>query len=116
MYVCGVTPYDEVHLGHARCYVSFDFIRRTLRHLGFTVRHIQNFTDIDDKIIQRAADRKETPEVLAERFIADYHDKMDKLNVLRADAYPRVTGHIPSIIKFIEKLVQKDRAYPAGAT
>jgi len=112
MYVCGVTPYDEVHLGHARCYVSFDFIRRSLKRLGFTVTHVQNFTDIDDKIIQRARERGEEPTALAERYIDDYFAQMDKLNILRADNYPRVTGHMKEIIGFIDRLVANGFAYP----
>ncbi len=112
MYVCGVTPYDECHLGHARCYVTFDFIRRALKHLGFTVTYVQNFTDIDDKIIKRAQERGEDPSTLAERFIHDYFDKMDKLNIQRADAYPKVTENIPQIVGFIERLVEKGLAYP----
>lgn len=114
MYVCGVTPYDECHLGHARCYVTFDFIRRALKRLGYRVTCVQNFTDIDDKIIHRAAEKGESPAVLAERFIADYFDKMDRLNVLRADAYPRVTAHVPAVVTFIERLVAKKLAYVAG--
>jgi len=112
LYVCGVTPYDDCHLGHARCYVVFDFVRRALERLGYRVRHVQNFTDIDDKIIKRAAERGEQPADLAERHIADYFDKMDRLNVRRADLYPRVTGHIPQIVSFIERLVKKKLAYP----
>ena len=114
MYVCGVTPYDRVHLGHGRCYVSFDFIRRVLRRLGYEVRHVQNFTDVDDKIIKRAAEAGESPRVLTDRFIADYFDKMDRLNVLRADAYPRVTETIPDIVAFIGALVEREAAYVLG--
>jgi cysteinyl-tRNA synthetase len=113
MYVCGVTPYDECHLGHARCYVTFDFVRRALGRLGYSVTCVQNFTDIDDKIIQRARERGETPSALAERYIADYFDKMDRLNVRRADAYPRVTEHVPAVVAFIERLVAKKLAYVA---
>ncbi|MBK8576571.1 MAG: cysteine--tRNA ligase [Elusimicrobia bacterium] len=114
MYVCGITPYDECHVGHARCYVTFDFIRRALKRLGYHVTCVQNFTDIDDKIIQRAAQKGESPAALADRYIADYFDKMDQLNVLRADAYPRVTAHVPAVIAFIERLVAKKLAYAAG--
>ena len=111
LYVCGVTPYDECHLGHARCYVTFDFVRRALTRLGYTVTHVQNFTDIDDKIIARAAKNGETPQSLAERCTADYFDKMDRLNVARAHHYPRVTQHIPAILRMVETLVQKGLAY-----
>jgi cysteinyl-tRNA synthetase len=114
MYVCGITPYDECHLGHARCYVTFDFIRRALKRLGYRVTCVQNFTDIDDKIIQRAAEKGETPAALAERHIADYFEKMDRLNVLRADAYPRVTACVPDVVAFIERLVEKKLAYVVG--
>ncbi len=114
MYVCGVTPYDSVHLGHGRCYVTFDFVRRVLTRLGYAVAYVQNFTDIDDKIIRRAAEKGETPRALADRYIADYFDKMDKLNVRRADVYPRVTETIPPIVSFVEKLVAKGSAYVLG--
>jgi cysteinyl-tRNA synthetase len=111
MYVCGVTPYDRCHLGHGRCYVTFDFVRRSLARLGYEVTHVQNFTDVDDKIIKKANDSGESPAAVAERFIADYFDKMDKLNVLRAGSYPRVTGHIPQITAFIARLVASGMAY-----
>ncbi len=111
MYVCGVTPYDECHLGHARCYVTFDFIRRALQRLGYRVTYVQNFTDIDDKIIKRAQERGEDPSALAERYIQDYFDKMDRLNVQRADAYPRVTQYVPKITAFIQRLLDKGVAY-----
>lgn len=114
MYVCGVTPYDACHLGHARCYVTFDFIRRALTRLGYAVTHVQNFTDIDDKIIHRAAERGESPAALADRYIADYFDKMDRLGVRRAEVYPRVTKSLPAIVAFIERLIAKGLAYAAG--
>ncbi|MFH1368079.1 MAG: cysteine--tRNA ligase [Elusimicrobiota bacterium] len=111
MYVCGVTPYDEVHLGHARAYVAFDIIRRHFEHSGFKVRFIQNFTDVDDKIIKRAGELKEAPSKLADRFTADYFAQMEKLNVKKADAYPKVTETIPKIISFIQTLIEKGFAY-----
>jgi cysteinyl-tRNA synthetase len=111
MYVCGITPYDECHLGHARCYVTFDFVRRALTRLGFQVTCVQNFTDIDDKIIHRAAEKNESPGALADRYIADYFEKMDQLNVLRADAYPRVTAYVPEVVAFVERLLAKKLAY-----
>jgi cysteinyl-tRNA synthetase len=114
MYVCGVTPYDRCHLGHGRCYVTFDFVRRSLKRLGYAVTCVQNFTDIDDKIIKKANESGETPSAVSERYIADYFDKMDKLNVQRADAYPRVTQTIPQTVAFIERLVKKGLAYPAA--
>ena len=112
MYVCGITPYDEVHLGHARAYVTFDIIRRHLANSGYKVTYVQNFTDIDDKIIKRANDRKISPKQLAEENIQNYFSNMDRLNVMRADKYPRVSETIPEIVKFIERLIEKNAAYP----
>ena len=114
MYVCGITPYDYCHLGHARCYVAFDVIRRTLKRFGYNVTYVQNFTDIDDKIIKRAKELKENPKELAARYIADFEKQMGALNVLPADKYPRVTGHIPEIQGLIAKLIEKGMAYPVG--
>ncbi|OGR80027.1 MAG: cysteine--tRNA ligase [Elusimicrobia bacterium RIFCSPLOWO2_02_FULL_39_32] len=112
MYVCGITPYDESHLGHARCYVFFDVVKRLFKESGLEVTCIQNFTDIDDKIIARAKDLKEDPKKCADRFIEDYFQKMDLLNVKRATFYPRVTEVIPEIIQFIQKLLGLGLAYP----
>lgn len=111
IYVCGLTPYDEVHLGHARAYVAFDVIRRYLELSGFKVKSVQNFTDIDDKIIRRAREKNVSPKELSEHYIIDYFSQMDKLNVKRADAYPKVTENIPQIIQFIEQLIKKSKAY-----
>lgn len=113
MYVCGITPYDSCHLGHARCYVVFDVIRRVLKASGFSVRYVQNFTDVDDKIIARAAERKITTTELVDENIVDFFSKMDALGVARADAYPRVTQHIPDIISLIQKLETRQSAYAA---
>ncbi len=111
MYVCGVTPYDEVHLGHARCYVAFDVIRRYLEYKGYTVNHIQNFTDIDDKIIKRAREKNIPALELAQKNIDAYFQDINALNIKPAKQYPRVTEHIPDIIKIVEKLVASDHAY-----
>ena len=111
MYVCGITPYDSVHLGHARVYVIFDVIRRYLSHSGYNVNFVQNFTDIDDKIINRAMEKGVAPVQLAETYMADYFTQMDKLNVLRAASYPRVSQTIPQIIKFVRSLIDKGAAY-----
>jgi cysteinyl-tRNA synthetase len=111
MYVCGVTPYDEVHLGHARVYVTFDVIHRFLELSGYQVKFVQNFTDVDDKIIKRAAEQNISPLTLTETFIHNYFEEMDKLNILRADLYPRVTENIDKIIKAIEALAHKNAAY-----
>ena len=111
MYVCGVTPYDSSHLGHARCYVVFDVLRRTLKAHGYTVRFVQNFTDVDDKIIDRARERNITPHALVRDNIEDFFNKMDALGVGRADLYPKVTEHIPDIIALIQKLIDNTSAY-----
>ena len=113
MYVCGVTPYDYTHLGHARAYVTFDMVRRYLEFKGYDVFYVQNFTDIDDKIVNRA--RKEGDPMkakeIAERFIEEYFKDMDALGVKRADVYPRVTEHMKEIIRLVETLIEKGKAY-----
>ena len=114
MYICGVTPYDEVHLGHARAYVTFDVVRRHMEQWGYSVRYVQNFTDVDDKILRRAHERNISPRELADRYIADYFTQMDRLNIRRADSYPRVTENIPAIIAFIRTLIEKKKAYAVG--
>jgi len=114
MYVCGITAYDRCHIGHARSAVVFDCVVRHLRHRGFEVKFIRNFTDIDDKIINRAREEEIAPEELAEREIANFYKDMDALGVLRADIEPRATQHIPEIIALIEKLIEKGHAYEAG--
>ena len=114
MYVCGVTPYSATHIGHALSYVAFDVLRRYMEHLGYDVRHVQNFTDVDDKIIQRAEEQGIEPTELAERYIDDFFQTMDSLNILRAHIYPRATEEIDSIIETIERLVSSGHAYAAG--
>ncbi len=111
MYVCGITPYEDSHLGHARCYVVFDVIRRYLIHKGYDVTYIQNFTDIDDKIIKKAHETNCSWQDISQRFIDAYFNVMDLLHVMRADEYPRVTHKIPEIIKFIQTLILKGYAY-----
>ena len=114
MYVCGVTPYSSTHIGHALSYVAFDVLRRYLEYLGFEVRHVQNFTDVDDKIIQRAQEQGIEPTDLAEQYIEDFFQTMDALNIRRAHVYPRATEEISPIIETIGKLVNSGHAYPAG--
>ena len=114
MYVCGVTPYSATHIGHALSYVAFDVLRRYMEHLGYEVRHVQNFTDVDDKIIQRAEEQGIEPTELAERYIDDFFQTMDSLNILRAHIYPRATEEIGPIIETIERLVSSGHAYAAG--
>lgn len=114
MYVCGVTPYSSTHVGHALSYVVFDVLRRYLEFLGYEVRHVQNFTDVDDKIIQRAKEQGMDASELAERYIEDFHRTMDAMNVQRAHVYPRATQEIPPIIETISDLVAKGYAYASG--
>ena len=117
MYVCGITPYDESHLGHARAYVTFDVIKRYLAHAGYKVKHVQNITDIDDKIIQKAlkepgnTDIKQQCRNITEKYSALFFEAMDRLNVLRADLYPKATEHIPEMIEWIKGLQAKGVAY-----
>ncbi|MBI2869898.1 MAG: cysteine--tRNA ligase [Chloroflexi bacterium] len=113
IYVCGITPYDEAHIGHAMSYVVFDVIRRYLKFRGYKVRYVQNVTDIDDKIIDRANRLGVPTGQLAEKFAASYLEDMDALNVTRADVYPRATGEIPEMLAMIKGLVDKGYAYPA---
>ena len=113
MYVCGVTPYAPTHVGHAMRGVVFDVLRRYLEHEGFKVQHVENFTDIDDKMIQGAAEQGMSTRELAERNIKLYLQEMDALNVLRADVYPKATEEIPKIREMIKVLVQRGVAYAA---
>jgi len=111
LYACGITPYSPSHLGHARQAIAFDVIVRWLRHSGYAVDYVTNFTDIDDKIIKVANAEGVDFTVVAERNIADYYQVMDAMNVLRADTYPRVTETIPEIIDMVEQLIEKGHAY-----
>ncbi len=113
MYVCGPTVYDKSHIGHARCYVSFDVIRRYLEYAGYHVTYVQNFTDVDDKIINKSKETGEDPFKIGEKYISEYFKDMDALNVKRADIYPRATEHIQDMVQFVEKLVEKGFAYQA---
>ncbi|CAA9563871.1 MAG: Cysteinyl-tRNA synthetase [uncultured Thermomicrobiales bacterium] len=111
MYVCGVTPYASAHVGHGMSAIVFDTIRRYLEHRGFRVRHAQNFTDIDDKIILRAAREGTTPQAMVERLIAEWLEDTDSLNILRATVYPRVTQEIPAIVAMVDGLIARGHAY-----
>jgi cysteinyl-tRNA synthetase len=116
MYVCGVTPYDDAHIGHAMSYVIFDVIRRYLRYKNYKVKYVQNVTDIDDKIIDRANKLGVAPAELAEKFTKSYFEDMKALNIEPADVYPRATGEIDKIIEVIAGLVDRGYAYPAGGS
>ena len=114
MYVCGITPYSASHIGHAMMSVIFDVVRRYLEFKGYDVRHIQNFTDIDDKMILAANSTGIDVADLAESNITDYLAEMDALNVARAHEYPRATAEIGKITEIIAKLIEKGYAYPVA--
>lgn len=114
IYVCGVTTYDYCHIGHARTYVAFDIVVRYLRKLGYEVKYVRNITDLDDKIIKRAAENGEDFHQVTERFIQEMHKDFDALNLIRPDIEPRVTDHMDEIIQMIERLIENGNAYEAG--
>ena len=116
IYVCGVTPYDNCHLGHAMSYVFFDTFRRYLIFRGYRVKYVQNLTDIDDKIIERANKLGIPPKELAEKFIQSFFADMASLNIRPADHYPRATEEIAKIIEVTQGLVDKGYAYPAAGS
>ncbi|MDD2422474.1 MAG: cysteine--tRNA ligase [Heliobacteriaceae bacterium] len=111
MYVCGPTTYNYIHLGNARPLVVFDTIRRYLEHIGYEVVYVQNFTDIDDKIINRAAETGTDPVALAARFVGEYYADAKALNVRPATVHPKVTENMPAIIQMVKELVAKGNAY-----
>lgn len=111
MYVCGPTVYDYCHMGHARSYIVFDVIRRHLKYRGYNVIYVQNFTDVDDKILKKAADLDVTPLEVARRYIDAYFEDFDRLNVMRADYHPRVSENIDAILEMIKGLVDRGHAY-----
>jgi cysteinyl-tRNA synthetase len=114
MYVCGMTVYDYCHLGHARVLVVFDAVVRWLRASGYDVTYVRNITDIDDKIIKRAAENGESIEVLTGRFIQAMHEDAEALGVARPDFEPQATEYLPGMVRMIRALVDKGLAYPAS--
>ena len=114
MYCCGITVYDYCHLGHARTCMIWDIVRRYLEWCGYSVEYIQNFTDIDDKILNRARQEGTTMEAVSNRFIEAYFEDMERLGVQKADAYPRATHTLDGIKRLIGELEQKGYAYPAS--
>ncbi len=114
MYVCGMTVYDYCHLGHARVMVVFDMVYRWLKASGYDVTYVRNITDIDDKIIRRAAENGETIQQLTDRFIAYMHEDADALGVLRPDHEPRATEFVPQMQDIISQLEQNGLAYQAA--
>ncbi len=111
MYVCGVTPYASSHVGHGMSTIVFDMIKRYLIERGYAVKHAQNFTDIDDKIIARANTEGIDPATLTESLIHEWHAELGALNVLPADVYPQATLEIPNMIAMIEGLIANGHAY-----
>jgi len=116
LYVCGMTVYDECHVGHARAMVWFDVVARYLRHRGWDVRLVRNFTDVDDKIIQRASATGEDAIAYAERYIRAFHRDADGLGLARPTAEPKVSESIPDILALIERLIERDHAYASAGS
>lgn len=116
MYVCGVTTYDACHIGHAMSYIIFDVVRRYLEFRGYKVKHVQNFTDIDDKIINRAQQLGISPLELSNEYISQYFVDMDALNIKRAHIYPKATEEISRIVEIIRGLVNKGYAYESDGS
>lgn len=113
IYVCGITSYDYCHIGHARSAVVFDVLVRYLRHCGYDVTFVRNFTDVDDKIIVKANREGKSCTEISEKYIAAFYEDMDKLHVLRADIEPKATEHIQEMIELISRLIDKGHAYAA---
>ncbi len=117
MYVCGITPYDHAHVGHGRCYVAFDLLYRYLKFLDYEIVYCRNFTDVDDKLLNKAQKEfghRTKYKQLADKFIAQYHKDMQALNCIAPTYEPRVTEHITEIILFIRKLIDKGHAYQSN--
>jgi len=113
MYVCGVTVYDLTHIGHARSLLVFDVLFRYLGFLGYEVTYVRNFTDIDDKIIQKAQSEGISYREIAQRYICEFYVDTDPLGLKRPTVEPRATDHIPDMIEAVKKLLEKGYAYVA---
>jgi len=111
VYICGLTVYDFMHIGHARTYIAFDAILRYIKYRGYSVRYVQNVTDIDDKIIKRANERKVDPLELSRDYASKAVEDQEKLGLMKPDAYPKVSENIPEILSAVESLVDGGRAY-----
>ena len=111
IYTCGPTVYNFIHIGNARAFVLFDVVRRYLQYRGYTVKYVQNLTDVDDKIINRANEEGIPASEVAEKYIRHYFDDADALGIHRADYHPRATDLIAEMVSFIEKLLDKGFAY-----
>lgn len=111
MYVCGPTVYNFIHIGNARAFIVFDTVRRYFEYKGYKVNYVQNFTDIDDKLIKRSHEENTTVKELADRYIEEYFKDADSLGIKRATVHPRATENIDDIINFVKKLIDKGFAY-----
>jgi cysteinyl-tRNA synthetase len=111
IYVCGPTVYDDAHLGHARSSISFDLLHRYFKTIGYNVKFVKNFTDIDDKIIKKMQSSGESLEEITSRYMQSFNDEMDRLNVLRPTITPKATENIDNMIAFVQKLLDKGYAY-----
>jgi cysteinyl-tRNA synthetase len=111
IYVCGVTVYDLCHIGHARANVAFDIVVRYLRHAGYDVKYVRNFTDIDDKILRRAAEEGSDYLAVSTKYIRAFYEDFDRLGLLRPETEPKATEHIPEIVALVRELVEKGKAY-----
>src|SRR5574344_1680816 len=116
MYACGPTVYNYFHLGNARPFVTFDTLRRYLEYKGYKVTFVQNFTDIDDKMIRRANEEGVTVKQLGDRFIEEYYKDARALGIRPATVHPRATEHIPQIIAMVQRLIDKGIAYESNGT
>jgi cysteinyl-tRNA synthetase len=114
LYVCGPTVYNDAHVGHAMSALVFDIIRRYLEYRGFNVRHVMNYTDVDDKIINRANEMGIDPFALSKKYIDDFDKNLEELNILPATAKPQVSKTMPQIIAFVQGLIERGYAYPAS--
>src|SRR4030067_2240708 len=113
MYVCGINPYADSHIGHALSYITFDVVRRYLEFRGYKVKHVENVTDVEDNIIATANRLGIPVKELTEKYTQRYLEDMDALNILRAHIYPKATEEIPKMIEIIQGLIEKGYAYPA---
>ncbi|HEX2022568.1 MAG TPA: class I tRNA ligase family protein, partial [Candidatus Thermoplasmatota archaeon] len=111
MYVCGLTPYEEAHIGHARAYVAYDVLKRYLQHKGMRVKHVQNITDVDDRIIARAHQTGEHPLAYAQRIHDASLEQLAKLRIRPAESHPKVSEHVAGIVEMTQTLIRKGHAY-----
>jgi L-cysteine:1D-myo-inositol 2-amino-2-deoxy-alpha-D-glucopyranoside ligase len=116
MYVCGITPYDTTHMGHAMTYLTFDVINRLCQHQGWRVKYVQNVTDIDDDMVRKAKELGERWDLLGDRYIRQFHEDLNALNVLPPAVYPRASEEVPTIIEMCDKLLEQGNAYEVEGT